>query len=140
MEVMEILIFLGFAVIVGVLMLGFIADWDYLKTYEDMKVLFREEEKLEFKKVNTIGFAKNLYTFFTECRQTGFNMSLVLYVEDNRSLTKEELFTHYKSLGWCESIQSLTYDCGVREDIIMSTIDLPKIVRINCTNSTLYIT
>ncbi len=139
MEVVEILIFIGFAVILGGLVLGFISGWNYKQTYDDMKVVFRGEERIGFKKVDRVGFANELYSFFEECKSTGFNMSLILYVQGNQSLTKEGLFDIYKSLDWCTSIQSASNDCGVREDIIMDDIELPRVVRINCSNSTLSI-
>jgi|APSaa5957512622_1039677.scaffolds.fasta_scaffold32546_2 hypothetical protein len=140
MEVMEILVYFGFIVLIGGFIIGFISGWDFKQGYDDLKhLMMNEDEKLEFEKVDITTFAGKLHLFSNECINTGFNMSMSMYVVDNQTLTKERLFQIFKDLKWCDTIQSVEHDCGYREDVVMNDINLPKVLRLNCTNETIYI-
>jgi len=139
MEAVEIVVYIGIAVLLGGFIIGFITGWDYIKTYDDIKNLMTGDENLKFEKVDKIGFSKKLHKFFNECTNSGLNMSLSLYVNDNGTMTKIDLFDLYKELGWCDTIQSVNNSCGLREDVQMSDFILPKVIKINCTNNILYI-
>ena len=72
------------------------------------------------------------------------NETRAFYVYNNASekigvLTKTDLFNQYKFLGWCESIQSAAEGCGQREDVQMTDISIPTIVKIRCENKLLRI-
>ena len=137
MEPVEILIFVGCAILLGALVLGFLTNWDYMSMYDDTKKMFDSNED-EFK-TDRLAFANELHRFYEECVSTGFNMSQSIYIDESGLLTKAELFSVFKQLGWCDSIQSAENSCGVREDIVMPDIALPKVVRVNCTDGRLYL-
>jgi len=139
METIEILIYLGIAILVGALIMGFIQGWDYKSSFKDMKKLAMDEEDGEFEKVEPNAFAGKLQTVFKECTSRGENMSARYYLEGEGFFNKSHLFDIYKDLGWCEIIQSANESCGAREDLIMQPIELPKVIRVNCTSDRLYI-
>ncbi len=139
MEAVEILVFLGFAVLLGGLVLGFIAGWDYMTAYRDFQKMMGNDPVKGFEKVDKTGFATRLYDFFDECSKSGLNMTLTLYLADSGNLTKTGLFGLYSELGWCSVIQSRENSCGTREDVDMADIALPKVVKINCTGGFLHI-
>ncbi len=139
MEAVEILVFLGFAVLLGVLVIGFLAGWDYMRTYRDFRKMMGEDPVQGLQKVDKTEFASKLYDFFVDCRESGVNTSMSLYLADSGIFTKPELFGIYSELGWCSTIQSAGNSCGTREDVDMPDIVLPKVVKINCTGGMLYI-
>jgi hypothetical protein len=139
MEAVEILIYIGIAVIVGVLITGFLADWDYMQMYHDVQKLMQGEEKIGFEKVDRFAFAGRIESLFKECISSGQDSSVSLYLNENGSMSKSDLFDHFKTLGWCETIQSAENDCGTREDLSMGTLTLPKVVQINCSGTKLVI-
>lgn len=137
MEAIEIVVFLSIAIIVGGLVLGFLTDWDYLKTYGAFKKLMAGDESLGFSKVDKHQFAGKLYEFFQDCVSREENLSMSLYLKDNGTFTKKELFDVYKGFGWCDTIQSAQNDCGTREDLTMADLTLPRVVSISCSDYTL---
>jgi hypothetical protein len=140
MESMEIVIYLGFAVILGVLVLGMITGWDYFGMYGGFKKMMMPQQNVEFEKVDSSEFAGKVYELFRECTETQENRTMSLYLKDSGTYTKQQLFDTYKALSWCETIQSAENSCGHREDVSMGSISIPRVVRIACANNSLTIT
>jgi hypothetical protein len=139
MEVIELLVFIGIAVIVGVLVTGFIADWDYKGMYSDVKQLMMPEKETGFEKVDRLEFIGRIQEIFKDCISKGDNETVTLYLNDNGTLSKSDLFGLYKQFGWCETVQSGLNGCGAREDIDMGTITMPKVVQVQCKGTQLVI-
>jgi hypothetical protein len=137
MEAIEIVVYFAIAVIVAGLMLGFLMGWDYRKPYAAFKRLMTGDETERFAKVDRYEFAGRLYEFFQDCVSRDENMSLSLYLKENGTFTKKELFDVYKEFGWCDTVQSAAYACGTREDLTMGSLTLPRVVTISCSNYTL---
>jgi len=135
MEAVEIIVYLGVALIIGFLVLGFINDWDFLQGVNLFKKLSTDSEELKFEKVNKIEFASRLNSFNTMCKSSEIS-ELRLHINDQGQINKTGLFDTYKELDWCKSIQSADNDCGSREDIIMQTISIPRVVTLRCINKT----
>jgi hypothetical protein len=139
MESVELLIYLGIAVIIGAMVLGFITGWDYFGAFEGFKKMMNDDVSLGFKKVDRNEFAGMLYSFFQDCVSQDENMSMSLYLKETGSFTKSDLFVIYKGFGWCDTIQSAQEGCGYREDLTMLPLAVPRIVAINCTDNHLVV-
>lgn len=138
MDVIEILIFLGIAVIVGGMFIGFLIDWDFKKTQEELSNLMKDKQELKFEKVSKEGFISNLYQLWDECAYGEINKTLTLYIEtqtENDKLEKSFIFDQLKKINYCKTLQSTEFDCGQREDLQMSDITLPNVVTIKCTHT-----
>lgn len=138
MDSVEIIVFVGIAVIVGGLFIGFLADWDVNETYESLKSLFSsKEQSTEFEKVDKVGFISKLYASWEDCGLGEVNNTYTFYVKeglpkDDNTLTKEFIFSELKKINYCNTLQSFEYDCGQREDVDMEDITLPAVVSIEC--------
>jgi len=134
MEVVEIVVFIGIAVLIGGFVLTFLLDWDVQQTYEDVKgIVFKEHDsEVGYKKVDKLGFMAELYNAWQDCGFGMLNKSVTFYVSEDGELTKEEIFTELKKLNYCRSLQSAEFECGEREDLEMDTITLPAVINAKC--------
>ena len=134
MEVVEIIVYIGIAVIVGGIVLTFLLDWDVQQTYEDVKgIVFKEHDaQVGYKKVDKIGFMAELHNAWQDCGFGMLNKSVTFYVSEEGELTKEDIFIELKKLNYCRSLQSAEYECGTREDLEMDDIDLPAVINAKC--------
>jgi len=141
----ELFVYFG----VGMLLLGviitFVYEWNFKDQVETFENLYEDPGDIKFEtKVDKIEFITAAKIFWDYCNHSYVNKSRILYVYNNKtdnigSLTKKDMFDQYKSIGWCKNIQSSNFSCGKREDVNMTDITLPKVVRIDCLNKTLFI-
>lgn len=140
METLEILIYIVIATIAGTLLLGFITDWQYSKTYDALKGGLSKRPGPELQEITKDEFVSSLFTIFSQCRETENKLTANYYVQGTGSFGKAELFGIVKQLNWCNSIQSLEFGCGAREDVVFSgQIMLPGVVKVECSQQVLYI-
>jgi hypothetical protein len=134
MEVVEIVVYIGIAVLIGGFVLTFLLDWDVQDTYEDVQnIVFQQyDTEVGFKKVDKLGFMAELYTAWQDCGFGMLNKSVSFYVTEEGELTKEEIFTELKKLNYCRSLQSEEFECGTREDLEMDDIALPAVIKAEC--------
>ncbi|MBW2973654.1 hypothetical protein KY346_04630 [Candidatus Woesearchaeota archaeon] len=142
MEVVEIVVFIGIAVLIGGFILTFLIDWDVQQTYEDVKsIVFKEhDQEIQYKKVDKLGFMAEIYHAWQDCGFGMLNKSVTFYVSEPGELTKEEIFTELKKLNYCRSLQSAEFECGTREDLEMDTITLPAVINARCEEEKLKLT
>jgi hypothetical protein len=136
MEAVEVGVYLAVAVIVAGLVTGFILDWDFMGMYKKIQHLFMNEKDLNLKNIESERFPGELYDIWTHCRALQNSSVYYLHVTGGGTISKSWLFSKYKTLNWCESIQSHAETCGLREDVNMpSSISLPAIIKISCGQS-----
>jgi hypothetical protein len=141
----NIMVFLGIGVLLFTMITAFVHDWDFTEDVETLEEMYQGKEKIsDDMKVDKIKFISTIRNYWDYCNHSFANGSKVYYVYENEkqtkgNLSKEILFDHIKTLGWCKTIQSENLSCGRREDVNMTDIMLPKIIKLNCSNSTLYI-
>lgn len=134
MEVVEIVVYIGIAVIIGGFVLTFLLDWDVQQTYNDVKsIVFKEyDAEVGYKKVDKLGFMAELHSAWQDCGFGMLNKSVSFYVSEEGELTKEEIFAELKKLNYCRSLQSAEFECGTREDLEMDDITLPAVIKAEC--------
>jgi len=138
MEVIEILIYISVAIIVGGLLIFFISGWDVDTVYQDISALFRGKSD-DFIRLERDLVPSKLHDIFVDCTASGEAMETSFYVTGEGNLTIQDIFSVYKDIGWCDTIQSNSQNCGIREDIVMNDIILPRVVHVNCTGRQLFL-
>ena len=142
MEAVEMIVYIGIAVLIGGVLITFLLDWDVQKTYEDVKsIVFKEHDaKVGYKKVDKLGFMAELHNAWQDCGFGMLNKSVTFYVHEEGELTKEDIFTELKKLNYCRSLQSEEFECGTREDLEMDDIPLPAVINAKCEEEKLKLT
>ena len=93
MEVVEIVVYIGIAVIIGGFVLTFLLDWDVQQTFNDVKsIVFKEHDaEVGYRKVDKMGFVAELHHAWQDCGFGMLNKSVSFYVSEDGELTKEEI-------------------------------------------------
>ena len=138
METVEIVVYMTVAIIVGMMLISFISDWDVTDTYVKIKNIMFKEDSVEFKEVDRIGFVTEMFKFWQECGLGTKDNTVRLYINDidDSPLNKSEVFDHIEKVNLCDSLSSLENNCGSREDLNMSSLHVPSVVKLTCNSST----
>lgn len=138
MDTVEVLIYILVAFIAGALVLGFITEWNYDKTYDALRKGLSGQQSL--KEVTKDEFVSNIFKMFEQCQDTEKKLTAEYYVKGTGSFGKAELFGIVKELNWCNSIQSAEFGCGTREDVVfLSQLILPGVVKVECSQQVIYV-
>lgn len=144
MQTTEIIVYLTVAIILGIMVIGFIGDLTYSDLYDDIATLFTGKRDVSFKEITEDEFVSYMFTVWSECGYGEKNTSVSYYVTGENSITKPMIFDTVKELALCNTLQSANQECGSGENVEVkpSQIPLPAVVNIYCnnTNSTLHIT
>ncbi len=133
MQTVELVVFIGIAVIVGGLIIGFIAGIDTEGLYDSMKRIFLLEETARYANVDADEFASAAYSAWRECGYGQRDHERIVSLRGEEEVTKEKMFQWYTKFNLCHSIQSAYHECGNREDIEMpDSITPPALIRIAC--------
>ncbi len=140
----EIIVFLGIGMILLAMLTAFVYEWKFSDNVESLEKMYQEQDREYGTKVDKVNFINAARLFWDYCNHSYANQTKIMYVynddeDKNGNLTKEDMFEQYRQLGWCKSIQSANHSCGKREDVNMTDIELPEIIRLRCENSTLFI-
>ncbi len=137
METPEIVVYLVITVIIGGLIIGFIAGMNTTQMYDAVRNVFVSEDRVSFDSVSSGEFSRAVFNFWESCNHGLMSDELVLSLEGESSVSKESLFNSFKRLNLCYTIQSEGYDCGSREDVSFDEeIEPPAIIRLTCNNET----
>ena len=138
METIEIVIYTGIALIVGVLILGFVLDIEPNELVDSFSTLISGESdnQIQYKKVEPPALISTIYNLWEECGKGEIELEQTVYViaDDTTSkISKSFIFEKLKQINYCTQLQSEEYDCGSKEDLKLSkTISLPAVIKITC--------
>ncbi len=141
----ELIVFLGIGMIFLGLVTTFVYEWKFTDDVGMLKTMYEDDTGVQASvRADKVGFISMAADFWDFCNHSYSAKDRVLYVYNNQSemegtLTKKDMFDQYRILGWCKGIQSAVQSCGKREDVNMTDLELPKVVRLSCSNNTLYI-
>lgn len=140
METVEIVVYLSVAVIVGSLMIAFIAGWDAKGTYEGFKDLFGQGDVADYEQIPVEQMARVALEVWDACGLGTTNFTKTIYVTGSGTYDKTDLFTTVKQYDLCRSLQSSDFSCGTKEDVqFISTLAIPTVVSVRCENGKLVI-
>ena len=134
METINVVFFLVASIIVGSMMILLISGWNYHNLYDATSNIINHKNKLEnTNKVSYSQFIFVLANFGKTCMEENTGQ-MILYVNDNRTITKSKIFDDVKKLSLCESLQSVSNGCGSKESIADFNIKLPAVIKLSCNN------
>lgn len=138
MQTVELIVYLGIAVIIGGLVLAFIIGIDTEDVYNALKKMLYREEKVSYQSVDSKDLAPVIYGAWRECGYGQKDYELIISLKSGDNVTKEYLFDSYRKFNLCYSIQSEANNCGNREDLTLypETINPPALLMITCNSST----
>ncbi len=139
MESVEIVIYMGIALIVGGMILNFIIGIDGKNMTENFSQIFKgKNNNIEYKKVTPVQFIKEIYLVWEKCGKGEMNIEETIYVNvlnTTPQISKEFIFNEIKKINYCTQLQSAKYNCGTKEDLILeNNITLPAVVKISCSS------
>lgn len=132
METVEVVVYLGVAVLLGGMILAFVWGWDATATYASVKRIFTGDESSGFERATGAEFPHLLLSAWEACGMGAAEYNATVYISDDVTIDKAALFTAYKRASLCKTIQSASEGCGTREDVEMTMIDGPAVVRLRC--------
>jgi hypothetical protein len=136
METVEIIVYIGVAIIVGGLVLVFVARMDPGGVYSALHRSLTGDGEVKYRKIPADEFAAEAYRVWDQCGFGSQDKDVTLYVTGSGELNRSFIFRTYKKLNFCSTVQSASEGCGAREDvIILSPPQLPAVVHVAC-NST----
>jgi hypothetical protein len=132
----ELMVMLGLGFILMVFIGVFAYNWSPKGGAESLlSELDPSEETPDFR-LSADQLPGALFSDLENCsRDSGRNSTY--HVTGEGMIGQEWLFQKVKALGWCKSMQSSQFSCGTREDVNMTNITLPAVIRSRCTNGTL---
>jgi hypothetical protein len=128
METVEVMIYFTIALIVGFLIYMFTAS----AGFEGLFSKITGEKEQEFDKVSKEEFVKEAIRFWEGCGMGEVPDRQVFMVQGDGELNRSFVFSEVKRLNYCQTLQSTAEDCGMREDSVIASINLPRVVRLEC--------
>lgn len=115
--------------------------WDIGKDAKLFVHKYHDDEIKDTLSVDKNEFYRKTREFWDFCNHTESAKDIHYHIQSDKeeTISKKDMFDYYKELNWCKNIQSKNQSCGYREDVNMSSMTIPKIVRLSCKNNTLYI-
>jgi len=126
------IVYLVIALVLGALVVAFIAGWDAKATYTNLKNVFRGSSPDDYAKITSEEFPAAIVRLWDSCGLGTAHMEKTVYVTDATTLNKTALFDHVKAANMCKSLQSATHNCGVREDVVFDDVVTPALIRMTC--------
>jgi hypothetical protein len=134
METIEIIIYFFVAFVIGLSIILYIKTGGFTVMYDDLRGI--DSEKSEFKKVNNVTVVEEVVNFWQNCGYGEIDKTLILYIGGKGEFNKTTFFSTISKINYCDTLQSASENCGIKEDVIFEkVITLPKVARFFC-NST----
>jgi hypothetical protein len=130
METVEIVMFIVIALIAGSLVLMFVINYDWEKTYEDTNKLVNIDKELKYT-VTKEQFIAEVYLYWQDCAFGETQTSYSVYVKDGKELSKAEILEHIQKIN---KENELNYQV-----LSMKSIMLPKVLTLKCAGGILFI-
>ena len=138
MEIIEIVVYMAVAVILGGIILVLLATTSSEPVTNLLEQSMNNQQSISFSQVNIINFYGLLIDKANSCLSTNID-NQTLFVEEEGIINKTTFFNIIQQTSLCSTIQSQEMDCGEREDVEHFSITTPSIVTIICEEQVLKI-
>ena len=135
MEVIELVVYVFVAVMLGGLVLFMVSSVDESSVEEAFNNALTKEETSTQVSINE--FYGVVLSLVDACREESVVRTVV--VQEEGVVSKEEFFVLIKQASLCSDVQSAILDCGVREDVDDFVVEVPAIITFSCEEETLKI-
>ncbi|MCB9362186.1 hypothetical protein H6504_02010 [Candidatus Woesearchaeota archaeon] len=124
----EIIVIIGFAIMVGLAVTMFFDDVDF-----SFMIDWLSPKESEFSEVGAKELAGKLVATWKSCREGEVYKSDTYYYNQSGAITLASIGTELKAINMCDSLQIGTQACGTRDDVIIAPgVSGPGIVRLRC--------
>jgi hypothetical protein len=131
MQVIEVVVFFVFAVLVGMLVISFITGFDFAKLQKMITSIFVPEvkEPKDFKTVTYYAFLKELIDCWRDCAYGAVDLNCgVFFIEAElenygKELDENALKNYFEKFNVCE-------DCNIK--ITNPPLKVPSVVKLRC--------
>ena len=138
MEIIEIIVYLAVAVILGALVLVLLTSTSPEPVSNLLEQSINDKGDNTFSQVNIIQFYSTLLKKADTCSRYETD-NLTLLIKEEGEINKTAFFHIIQQASLCSTIQSQQLGCGEREDIEEFSINTPSIVTISCKEQVLKI-
>ncbi|MEC8339147.1 MAG: hypothetical protein VXZ40_00855 [Nanoarchaeota archaeon] len=140
METIEIIVYVGVALLIIGIGLNFIIDIDGERLSSSFKELIGvDTQETSFQRVDSLGLIEEIYTVWELCGKGEIPLSKTVYLEDDKyaEISKGFIFSKIRQINYCTQLQSAEFSCGDREDLELENdeIPVPSIIEISCSDS-----
>ncbi len=143
METVEIIAYIVVALIIGGFIIVFTAGINPNDIFKSLKAMVFPEKEVKYESIDSEDLPLKAFNLWEKCGLGIKDMELVLYVKSGSQINKSMLFSTYKKLNLCDSIQSKNQSCGKQENVIIEKdiVIPPAVIKLACksNNSTLVI-
>ena len=133
METVEIIVFLTITVIIGGLVVLFVADIDDEGMYQTMSNLLYGDDSVRYQQVDREGLARAAFEAWRQCGQAAEEYELLVTYQNGDDVDRERLVDVLRKYNLCHTLQYGNQGCGSRNDIIFDeTISPGSTVALSC--------
>jgi len=137
MESVEVVVYLAIAVILGGLVIAFVAGWDAGGAYDGVKSLFGADEPKDYEKIESAQLSRAAVELWKACGLGSTAMNKTVYITDTGAIGKSLLFDGVKRYGLCKTLQYAAYSpggCGAADDVDWMTAATagPTVLQLAC--------
>jgi hypothetical protein len=143
MEAIEIAIYIVIALMLGAMVISFVANTDTISIHDQLKSLFFPE-KNKFDRIGRDQLPMVILELWKECGYGLIDANYTIYAYDDKMGTQDinhtTLFEYYQKFNLCNSLRSESEGCGTGENVEIwnashkfnATITGSNILRIFC--------
>ena len=121
METVEILIYMVVALLIGAMVVTFVANTETEVIYEQVRSFFFPSDNMEFDRVYREDLPMTIFNLWRDCGYGAMDANYTIYAYDNLNyqlhINHSTLFDFYLKYNMCNSLRSESNDCGVGENV-----------------------
>jgi hypothetical protein len=136
METVEVVVYMGIALIVGSLLIAFIGGWDAQGTLKGLRTLFSPEPDDSYEQITSAELPSTVLGTWDACGMGTTALNKTIYVEDSTPLNKSLIFDRVKQANLCRTLQWSAGGCGTRDDISFPDTAGPTVLVLRCDPAT----
>lgn len=125
MEVVEIVVFLTITIIIGGMVILFVADIDEEGIYSSFSQMLYGGESTSYEQANEERFARAAFQTWRECGQGAQEQELVITYAGEEDMDEAKMFEYIRKFNLCYTLQSGHNNCGTRQDTEFSETITP---------------
>lgn len=133
---MEVVVYLGIALIIGSIFIAVIGGWDAKGTFQGFSQLFKGDDAPSYEKITINQFPREVLATWESCGLGTTDVNRTIYVSDDGVVSTDQVFIYIKAAGICRSLASAIRSCGDREDVVFTSKTTPAVLRLECVAST----
>lgn len=121
METVEILIYMVVALLIGAMVIAFVANTETEMLYDQIKSFFFPGDDIEFERVNREDLPMAIFNLWRDCGYGAMDANYTIYAYDNMNyqqhINHSTLFDFYRKYNMCNSLNYANMSCGSDDNV-----------------------